>query len=109
MLTFVIVKKDNRIILYCKGADTIIYELLSSKSAHIMDETQTHLDAFACNGLRTLCLASRELSEEEYGEWYEQFLEASTALEDRDEKLNQVCTDFLKLTRYLLMPYYPSY
>ena len=86
----VIVKKDNRIILYCKGADTIIYELLSSKSAHIMDETQTHLDAFACNGLRTLCLASRELSEEEYGEWYEQFLEASTALEDRDEKLNQV-------------------
>ena len=28
---------------------------------------------FACDGLRTLCLASKELSESEFQDWYETY------------------------------------
>lgn len=85
----VVVRRNNRIMLYCKGADTIIYELLSKNSKDIMTPTQQHLDVFACEGLRTLCLASKELSEGDYKSWLEIYNSARTATEDRDEKLLQ--------------------
>lgn len=83
----VIVRKDDRITLYCKGADTAIYELLSKESHTITDSTQSHLDTFACEGLRTLCIASKDLTEKEYNEWSQMYHAASTATEDRDGKM----------------------
>ena len=47
----VIVKKDNQIRLYCKGADNIIFERLSASSADLKELTTHHLNVsglYAC-------------------------------------------------------------
>jgi len=46
-----------------------------------------HLETFARQGLRTLCIAYRDLSEEEYKKWKPIYDKAATALEDREEQL----------------------
>lgn len=51
------------------------------------DQTQSHLDNYAKIGLRTLCMAKRVLSGEEYGEWLELRHRAEVALEGREELL----------------------
>ena len=62
---------DGRIKLYIKGADSVILARLgddptaSHKRKHEQN-TILHLDAFAAEGLRTLCCATREISEERY-------------------------------------------
>ncbi|XP_065672695.1 phospholipid-transporting ATPase ID isoform X3 [Hydra vulgaris] len=85
----VIVRKNNIITLYCKGADTVLYELLSRESEPIKSPTLEQLDVFASEGLRTLVLAFRILTEEELTEWQALYKKASTAMEAREEKLMQ--------------------
>ena len=62
---------DGRIKLYIKGADSVILPRLgddptaSHKRKHERNTIQ-HLEDFAAEGLRTLCCATREISEEGY-------------------------------------------
>eukprot|EP00058_Branchiostoma_floridae_P024450 XP_002609940.1 hypothetical protein BRAFLDRAFT_85893 [Branchiostoma floridae] len=81
---------DGKLLLLCKGADSIIYEHLSQNCSDLQTVTTEHLNKFACDGLRTLCLASKELDPNFYEEWKSRHHEASTSLEDRDEKLDVV-------------------
>ena len=101
-------------ILFCKGADSAMLDPdvctgLSgdsdpdamvnrlSRSVATDDENrwelaqtlglQVHLGDFASEGLRTLVLGMRILSDEECAEWMEEFKAAATALKNRDEKL----------------------
>ena len=46
-----------------------------------------HLDEFAGDGLRTLCLAMKEVDEDVWFEWNNRYLEASCAITDREEGL----------------------
>jgi magnesium-transporting ATPase (P-type) len=46
-----------------------------------------HLAGYATEGLRTLVLASREITEEQWREWNSVHQAASTALENREEAL----------------------
>ncbi len=58
---------QGHILLYCKGADTMVLERISAESGRQKREvTQTHLDKFAGEGLRTLCLAYKEIAPEFY-------------------------------------------
>lgn len=82
---------DGVIRLFCKGADTVILERLSEMEPQpFVDATIRHLEDFASEGLRTLCIASRIVPEEEYQEWAEKYYEASTALENRADQLDEV-------------------
>lgn len=40
----VILRRNNRIILYCKGADNVIYDRLNSNQLDIKTRTQEHLN-----------------------------------------------------------------
>ncbi|KAA8584633.1 hypothetical protein FQN60_008418, partial [Etheostoma spectabile] len=80
---------DGRIRLYCKGADTVIYERLSPNSRH-KDTTQTALDIFANATLRTLCLCYKDISADEYQAWSELHQEAQVATSDRDAALDRI-------------------
>ncbi|GFR91276.1 phospholipid-transporting ATPase [Elysia marginata] len=85
----VIVKTpEDKIILFCKGADNVIYERLGSNKIYT-EETMAHLEHFASIGLRTLCLAMVELNPEEYADWAETFYKASTAIHKREQKLEE--------------------
>ncbi|KAF2347977.1 P-type ATPase, partial [Trinorchestia longiramus] len=77
---------NNSIKLYCKGADNVIYERLAA-SSQFRDVTIRHLEEFAAEGLRTLCFAVADISPSFYEEWKKTYYEASTALEDREKKL----------------------
>ncbi|UJR15621.1 hypothetical protein I4U23_002557 [Adineta vaga] len=92
----VIVKKDGKIILFCKGADSKIKERLDSSEREMMSETDEHLNKFATDGLRTLCLAYRELNEGEYNKWAEKLNKANTSMEKREEKVNETYEEIEK-------------
>ncbi|ODV92113.1 hypothetical protein CANCADRAFT_22881 [Tortispora caseinolytica NRRL Y-17796] len=77
---------DGRIRLFCKGADTVIFERLAENSPHVTATTK-HLEEFAVEGLRTLCIAYRDIPEDEYQRWAAVYDEAATAMTDRQEKL----------------------
>ncbi|XP_069780393.1 phospholipid-transporting ATPase ID isoform X2 [Narcine bancroftii] len=79
---------DKKLYLYCKGADTIVFERLNSSSQQLKDITTEHLDEFAGDGLRTLALAYKKLDETYFKDWQNRHHEASTALENRDEQLS---------------------
>lgn len=70
---------DGKIRIYCKGADTVILERLS-KDNPMVDVTLQHLEDYATEGLRTLCLAMREVPETEYREWQQIFDKAATTV-----------------------------
>uniref|UniRef100_A0A671VMJ5 Phospholipid-transporting ATPase n=1 Tax=Sparus aurata TaxID=8175 RepID=A0A671VMJ5_SPAAU len=80
---------DGRVRLYCKGADTVIYERLSPNSRH-KETTQTALDEFANATLRTLCLCYKDISADEYAAWSRKHKDAQVAMVDRDAALDRV-------------------
>lgn len=79
---------SGKIRLYCKGADTVIYERLADSSRY-KDITLKHLEQFATEGLRTLCFAVAEISESSYQQWLEIYHRASTSLQNRALKMEE--------------------
>uniref|UniRef100_A0A674EY09 Phospholipid-transporting ATPase n=1 Tax=Salmo trutta TaxID=8032 RepID=A0A674EY09_SALTR len=73
--------------LYCKGADTIIFDRLDPSNHVLMNTTSEHLYEFAGEGLRTLALAYKDLDENVLEEWMKKLLYASTVIENREEGL----------------------
>uniref|UniRef100_A0A672Q4P9 Phospholipid-transporting ATPase n=1 Tax=Sinocyclocheilus grahami TaxID=75366 RepID=A0A672Q4P9_SINGR len=53
----------------------------------ILYKTQNYLNLYAADGLRTLCIAKKVLSKEEYASWLQRHLEAETAIQRREELL----------------------
>jgi magnesium-transporting ATPase (P-type) len=64
-MTVVVRTPEGKILVICKGADSIIEKRLKSGQA-ILARTQAYLDAYAKEGLRTLLIASKEISDAEY-------------------------------------------
>ncbi|CAI2170053.1 12394_t:CDS:2 [Funneliformis geosporum] len=81
---------DGRITLYCKGADNVIFERLKSGQDYRLNITGEHLEEFAKEGLRTLCLGYAEIDPDFYQNWIGDYREASTALTDRDKRIENV-------------------
>ncbi|KZV53133.1 phospholipid-transporting ATPase 3-like [Dorcoceras hygrometricum] len=81
---------DGRLVLYCKGADTVIYERLAIGDNDLKKTTREHLEQFGAAGLRTLCLAYRDLVSDVYESWNEKYIQAKSALRDREKKLDEV-------------------
>ena len=81
---------DGKIILYCKGADSVIYERLTSDHDPVLKEqTQKDMESFANGGLRTLCIAYRYVSEDEYLTWSHIYDAATNATKDREEEIDK--------------------
>ncbi|KAI1913572.1 aminophospholipid translocase [Ophidiomyces ophidiicola] len=92
---------DGRIRLYCKGADTVILERLRPDNTTV-DITLQHLEEYASEGLRTLCLAMREIPEEEFKEWWQVFDKAATTVSgNRAEELDKAA-ELIEKDFYLL-------
>ena len=91
-MTVIAKTPQGKIKLYIKGADTMILDRLgtSNDQRKYYDDTIKHLEEFAVSGLRTLCLAHRTIEEEEYKAWNSKFHEASIAIENKDEKIDNI-------------------
>ncbi|XP_075868225.1 putative phospholipid-transporting ATPase IA isoform X4 [Nelusetta ayraudi] len=79
---------SGKVRLYCKGADTVIYDRLADSSRY-KEITLKHLEQFATEGLRTLCFAVADVSESSYQQWLEIQRRASTSLQNRALKLEE--------------------
>ncbi|TDH08084.1 hypothetical protein EPR50_G00093870 [Perca flavescens] len=86
----------DQITVYTKGADSAIMDLIkppdtgSSKGKRqkkIVSRTQNYLNLYAADGLRTLCIAKKILSKEQYACWLQHHLQAETAIQGREELL----------------------
>jgi magnesium-transporting ATPase (P-type) len=62
-------EKDSTIRVMCKGADSIVLPLLKAGQDQLIQQTQTFLDDFSKEGLRTLVLAEKVITDEEYHAW----------------------------------------
>uniref|UniRef100_UPI00398F0378 phospholipid-transporting ATPase VB n=1 Tax=Pristiophorus japonicus TaxID=55135 RepID=UPI00398F0378 len=80
----------KEIIVYTKGADSVIMDLLEEPAKEekqqrkIAIKTQTYLDQYASNGLRTLCITKKVLSDGEYKTWASLRHEAETSIDRRE-------------------------
>uniref|UniRef100_A0A672T517 Phospholipid-transporting ATPase n=1 Tax=Sinocyclocheilus grahami TaxID=75366 RepID=A0A672T517_SINGR len=95
-MSVIVRNPEGKLSLYCKGADTIIYERLHPSCSEVMKVTTEHLNEFAGEGLRTLVLAYKDLDEEYFSEWKQRHHESSVALEDREEKLEKLYEEIEK-------------
>ncbi|KAM6902301.1 phospholipid-transporting ATPase ID-like [Xenentodon cancila] len=86
----------GKLTLYCKGADTIIYERLHPSCSKLMEVTTGHLNEYAGEGLRTLVLAYKDLEESYMEKWRQHYHEASTAIEGREERLDELYEEIEK-------------
>lgn len=75
----------NKIHILTKGADNLVKKLL--KDGMYLNETQSQIDRFSEEGLRTLMLARREIPHDEYEAWRELYDEATCSLQDRAARL----------------------
>ncbi|ELP90113.1 phospholipid-transporting ATPase, putative [Entamoeba invadens IP1] len=79
----VLVKIGERIVLYSKGADHIMNGLC--KIGQYCD-----VSVLATQGLRTLVMCKREVSEEEYDTWVKDWEKAQSTIEGREEVMKEV-------------------
>ncbi|GAA5906353.1 hypothetical protein JCM8208_003527 [Rhodotorula glutinis] len=80
---------DGKIKLYCKGADTVIFERLASEGQLFSETTSNHLEEYATEGLRTLCIAMRDIPEDEYRKWATIHARAAATINGRTEALDK--------------------
>ncbi|XP_057971063.1 phospholipid-transporting ATPase 1-like isoform X2 [Malania oleifera] len=83
---------NNAVKVLVKGADTSMFSILAKGSQgddHIWHATQSHLTEYSSQGLRTLVIAARDLTDAELEEWKCRYEDASTSLVDRSLKLRQ--------------------
>uniref|UniRef100_A0A8C6PGZ6 Phospholipid-transporting ATPase n=1 Tax=Nothobranchius furzeri TaxID=105023 RepID=A0A8C6PGZ6_NOTFU len=88
-MSVIVRSPEGKLCLYCKGADTIVYERLHQSCTLLLSE-------FAGEGLRTLALAYRELDEDYFIQWKQRHHEASISLEDKDGKLDELYEEIEK-------------
>jgi magnesium-transporting ATPase (P-type) len=72
-MSVVVRAPDNRLLLMTKGADTVVLARLAPGQDREVDVARRHLDEMARGGYRTLVMAERELSREEYASWAREF------------------------------------
>lgn len=90
-MTVVVRTPEDKILVICKGADSIIEKRLRPNQA-ILKKTQGFLDAYAKQGLRTLLIASKEISEQEYDDWSQKYNKASTSI-NKEKAINEVAEE----------------
>ncbi|XP_053167511.1 phospholipid-transporting ATPase VA isoform X2 [Hemicordylus capensis] len=88
----------DEINVYTKGADSVIMDLLRPCSSDdprgkhqkkIRSKIQNFLNLYAADGLRTLCIAKKVLSKEDYACWLKSHIEAESSIDNREELLFQ--------------------
>ncbi|KAF8813752.1 Ca-transporting ATPase [Phlegmacium glaucopus] len=79
---------EGKIKIYTKGADTVILERLSKNQLYT-EATLAHLEDYATEGLRTLCLAFRDIPEQEYQQWAAIYNQAAATINGRGEALDE--------------------
>lgn len=100
-MSVIVRNEKGKLLLLCKGADSVMFERLARDGREFEEPTREHIGEYADAGLRTLVLAYRELDEEEYDEFNHEFTEAKNSLSaDREDMIEEVAE---KIERDLIL------
>ncbi|GJN03362.1 hypothetical protein PR202_ga20799 [Eleusine coracana subsp. coracana] len=89
-MSVIVRTEEGQIFLFCKGADSVILERLSKDNEKAcLERTKSHINEYSEAGLRTLALAYRELTEEEYSAWNNEYSAAKNSVPECIHKLAQ--------------------
>ena len=69
--------------------ESFIDDHVAENDAIVLERTFQHIQDFATEGLRTLLYGHRFMTEQEYSYWRKIYNEATTSLENRQEKIEQ--------------------
>lgn len=88
-MSVIVQMKDGKVVMFTKGADSMIEERLSKSQHNIkhLPSTAKQLKKYSEDGLRTLLFAKKEFETEEWEKFYARWMEASSTIEGRDEAL----------------------
>uniref|UniRef100_A0A0A0LVP6 Phospholipid-transporting ATPase n=1 Tax=Cucumis sativus TaxID=3659 RepID=A0A0A0LVP6_CUCSA len=90
-MSVIIRDSKGKLLLLCKGADSVMFERLAKNRCEFEEQTKVHVNEYADAGLRTLVLAYRELKEEEFNSFHQEFIKAkNTVSTDRDDIIDQL-------------------
>jgi len=78
--------RTNSYWVYVKGADNIVLDLCTPESRDSAASTLEDVEAYSLAGLRTLLLASRQLTKAEFDSWSNQYETAKLSLGEVREK-----------------------
>ncbi|KAG8382965.1 hypothetical protein BUALT_Bualt05G0134800 [Buddleja alternifolia] len=96
-MSVIVRDEEGKLLLLCKGADSVMFERLAKNGRNYEGETREHVNEYADAGLRTLILAYRELNEEEYNAFDEKFSEAKNSVSaDREALIDNVIEEIEK-------------
>lgn len=65
-MTVIMQTGNGDIIMYCKGADSIMMPRFNKTQAEALVDTTAHIDEFAVHGLRTLLFGMKNMTKDEY-------------------------------------------
>ncbi|XP_044154614.1 phospholipid-transporting ATPase IA isoform X1 [Bufo gargarizans] len=99
-MSVIVRNSSGKLRLYCKGADTVIYDRLADASKY-KEITLKHLEQFATEGLRTLCFAVAAIPDSVYEEWLSVYHRASTSVQNRALKMEE-CYEMIEKNLHLL-------
>ena len=79
----------SRNFLFIKGADSVIVPLLAtgSRDSDGVKKMLAEMQNFALDGLRTLCVGFRELTDDVARDWLDRYRHASASMEGREAQL----------------------
>ena len=81
----------------CKGADSIILPLLKDPESDavksLSSKTVNFMDNYAREGLRTLLIVEKVLTQKQFDAWNAKYNDALNELVDRDEKVAKVAEE----------------
>lgn len=94
-MSVVVEDPSGRILLMCKGADSVIYDRLKKdpSTEKLRAETLEYLTKFAAEGLRTLVCGMSQLSRNDYLEWNKKFVAATNDINDRARRIAEVANE----------------
>ena len=90
----IIVRLNDQIFLFIKGAESSIWPHLSAFNESDMKSTiEQHSLAFAEQGYRSLLVAYRQLTLREFEDWFERYRHAANSLDNREEAISDAATE----------------
>lgn len=82
-MTIVLESPDGNIKMYMKGADNVIMQ--RSVRGEFDEEIGKNLEEYSNEGLRTLCISTKDLNPNEFYDWYDHYAKAGKLLDEQRE------------------------
>ncbi|XP_067851314.1 phospholipid-transporting ATPase IF isoform X2 [Heptranchias perlo] len=97
-MSVIVETPKGEMIMFTKGAESSILPVAKSGAVSLMS---AHVDELAMKGLRTLCVACKFLTRQEYNDIEARLLTARTSLHQREQQVSDVFT-FIEKDLHLL-------